>query len=169
MENIIKPEFGLSFWTILVFIILVIILTKYVWKPILVAINQREQKIKSDLENAEKARKEAEEIKLSIENRFKELDKEIAERINAAVSDATAEKEKIIRNAQAQANRIIETAKRDIENYKKDIESDIEKKLVETSSLIASKVLSEIVDKKLDDKILELSLKEYKLYASRKN
>ncbi|MBP7795870.1 MAG: F0F1 ATP synthase subunit B [Elusimicrobiales bacterium] len=169
MENIIKPEFGLSFWTILVFIILVIILTKYVWKPILVAINQREQKIKSDLENAEKARKEAEEIKLSIENRFKELDKEISERINAAVSDATAEKEKIIRNAQAQANLIIETAKRDIENYKKDIESDIEKKLVETSSLIASKVLSEIVDKKLDDKILELSLKEYKLYASRKN
>jgi F-type H+-transporting ATPase subunit b len=169
MENIIKPEFGLSFWTILVFIILVVILAKYVWKPILVAINQREQKIKGDIESAEKARKEAEEIKASIENRFKELDKEIAERISAAVSDANAEKEKIIKNAQAQANRIIETAKKDLENYKKDIEGDIEKKLVETSSLIASKVLAEIVDKKLDDKILEVSLKEYKLYASRKN
>lgn len=169
MENIIKPEFGLSFWTILVFIILVVILAKYVWKPILVAINQREQKIKSDIESAEKARKEAEEIKASIENRFKELDKEIAERISAAVSDANAEKEKIIKNAQTQANLIIETAKKDIENYKKDIEREIEKKLVETSSLIASKVLAEIVDKKLDDKILEVSLKEYKLYASRKN
>ena len=134
MENLVKPEFGLTFWTIVSFFILVFILSKFVWKPLLEAIEKRENKIKQDIELAQKAKDEANLIKNQIEERLKKLDKEIKD--------------------------ITENARKEAENYKKEIEKDIEKKIVEISSEIAKKVLYDVIDKKIEEKILELSLKE---------
>lgn len=53
---------GLIFWTIITFLILLFILKKTAWKPILQALKEREDNIRASLEKAEQARKEAEEI-----------------------------------------------------------------------------------------------------------
>ncbi|MEF3280655.1 MAG: F0F1 ATP synthase subunit B [Elusimicrobiota bacterium] len=169
MENLIKPEFGLTFWTILIFVILVMLLAKFVWKPLLAAVDEREKRIAADVEKAAKSREEAENMKLEIEQRLKSLNKEISERINRAIYEANIEREKIIEKARTQAELLVENAKKEMESQKMAIEKEIEKKLVETSSLIAKKVLGEIVDKKIDEKILEISLKEYKSGSFRKN
>ncbi len=167
MEHLIKPEFGLTFWTILTFIILVLVLSKFVWKPVLKAVEDRENKINSDIESAKKARDEAEKMKEEIENRIKSLNSEIEQRISKAVYDANLEREKIIEKAQNQAELIISNAKKEVELYKKEIERELEKKLIETSVLISKRVLSDIVDKKLDEKIAEASLREYKTRFSK--
>jgi|YNPMSStandDraft_2_1061718.scaffolds.fasta_scaffold00087_22 F-type H+-transporting ATPase subunit b len=160
MENLVKPEFGLTFWTIVSFFILVFILSKFVWKPLLEAIEKRENKIKQDIELAQKAKDEANLIKNQIEERLKKLDKEIKDITENARKEANIEKEKIIALAQTQAHLIVENARKEAENYKKEIEKDIEKKIVEISSEIAKKVLYDVIDKKIEEKILELSLKE---------
>ena len=167
MEHLIKPEFGLTFWTMLTFIVLVLVLSKFVWKPVLKAVEERENKILSDIQSAHKAREEAEKLKQEIESRIKSLNIEIEERIAKAVYDANLEKEKIIEKAQNQAELIISNAKEEIEVYRKEIERDIEKKLLETSVLISKRVLSDIMDKRLDEKIMEVSLREYKSRVSK--
>ncbi|MCJ7554746.1 MAG: F0F1 ATP synthase subunit B, partial [Ignavibacteriaceae bacterium] len=53
---------GLAFWTTLTFLILLFILGKFAWKPILTALKQREDAIKDSLEQAEKAKDEAKKI-----------------------------------------------------------------------------------------------------------
>ena len=60
--DILKPE-GLSFWTIIVFVILLFLLTKYAWKPILKAIKEREKSINDALASAEEAKKEMANLK----------------------------------------------------------------------------------------------------------
>ena len=52
--DLILPDLGLLFWTALVFCILLFLLAKFAWKPILSAVNAREQKITEALELAEK-------------------------------------------------------------------------------------------------------------------
>lgn len=162
MENLIKPEFGLTFWTIFIFFILVLLLGKFVWKPMLKAVDEREKKIIKDIEEAQKAREEAQRIKDEIEARFRNVDKEISEKMNMAIYNANIEKEKIISKAQTQAEVIISNTKKEIENYKNSVEKELEGKIVEISSLITKKVLGEIVDKKLDEKIFDSTLKAYK-------
>ncbi len=167
MEHLIQPEFGLTFWTILTFVILVLVLSKFVWKPVLKAVEERENKILSDIQSAQKAREEAEKIKGEIENRIKSLNIEIEEKINKAVYEANIEKQKIIEKAQNQAELIISNAKKEVEGYRKEIEREIEKKLFETSVMISKRVLYDIIDKNLDQKIMDVSLREYKSSISK--
>lgn len=54
--GLITPDLGLLFWTGLVFVLLLVILTKFIWKPILASVNAREQKISDALELAEKTK-----------------------------------------------------------------------------------------------------------------
>ena len=165
MENLIKPEFGLTFWTIFSFIVLVLVLSKFVWKPVLKAVEERDERIRKDIEAAQKAKEESQNLKNEIEKRLSELSKEIEQRISKSVYEANLEKEKIIEKAQNQAELIISNAKKETQIYKIEMEKEIEKKLLETSSLIAKRVLSDIVDKKLDEKIMEAAIREYKNYS----
>jgi len=56
--ELVKPAIGLVFWMCVTFGILVFILTKFAWKPILAALNEREKSIDDSLRQAEKARAE---------------------------------------------------------------------------------------------------------------
>ena len=58
--ELVTPEIGLIFWTTLSFLILLFILGKFAWKPILKSVNERESSIKDALAEAENARQEME-------------------------------------------------------------------------------------------------------------
>ncbi len=94
--DLILPDFGLLFWTGLVFICLLFILAKFIWKPILSAVNEREQKISESLELAVKTKAEMVALQAQNENLLKE---------------ARAERDAIVKDARETANRMIEEAK----------------------------------------------------------
>ena len=83
--DLITPDLGLMFWTGLVFLLLMFVLTKFVWKPILAAVNSREQSITASLELAEKTMSEMKALQAQNEDLLKEdnfneeLKKSIAE------------------------------------------------------------------------------------------
>jgi len=56
--DLITPDLGLMFWTGLIFVLLLFILTKFIWKPILAAVNSREKNISDSLELAERTMNE---------------------------------------------------------------------------------------------------------------
>ncbi len=69
MEKLINDfSFGLFFWQIIVLVVLILLLRKFAWKPILDALNEREQGIQDALDSAENARKEMQNLQADNEN-----------------------------------------------------------------------------------------------------
>jgi F-type H+-transporting ATPase subunit b len=94
--DLITPDLGLLFWTGVVFLLLMYILTKFIWKPILSSVNERSAKISDALELAEKTKAEMKALQAANENLLKE---------------ARAERDAIVKDAKETATQMIEDAK----------------------------------------------------------
>ena len=93
--DLVIPSIGLIFWTSLVFIILLFLLAKFAWKPILKSVKERETKIETALEASEKAREEMAALKSQNEDLRKEA---LVER-DALLKEAREMKDKIVSEA----------------------------------------------------------------------
>lgn len=152
--DLVTPDVGLIFWTTLSFLILVFILGKFAWKPILNSVNERETSILSALEEAENARKEMENLTADNERILKEARVERENMIKEArdiktkmISDAKEE-------AKVTADAMIVQAQEAIENEKKSAMADIKNQIASLSIDIAEKVVKEELSNK--DKQLKL-------------
>jgi F-type H+-transporting ATPase subunit b len=165
MEKLISDfSFGLFFWQTLLFILLLFLLRKYAWKPILDALNSREEGIKNALDEAEKARQEMVDLKSNNEKIVKEAR---AER-DALLKDARSMKENMISEAKdeakSQASKIIEQAKTTIENEKLAAITELRNQVAELSIGIAEKIIKdELSEKDKQVELIEKMLQEAKL------
>jgi len=162
--DLITPEIGLIFWTTLSFVILLFILGKFAWKPILNAVNDREDSIKNALTEAEKAREEMQNLKSDNEKILKEAR---AER-DAMLKDARDIKTSIIdeakEEAKTQATKLIEQARTAIQNEKMAAITDLKNQVADLSINIAEKVVkSELSNKDKQEQLVEQMLDEIKL------
>lgn len=152
--DLIKPGFGLVFWTVITFIILLFLLRKFAWKPILGAVSDREEGIKQALASAESARKEMENLHADNERILQEAR---AER-EAMLKEAREIREQTISKAEAEAQekagKIIEKAQAAIESEKKAAMAELKNHVAELSIEIAEKVVREELSNK--DKQLKL-------------
>ena len=149
MEKLINDfSFGLFFWQILLFVLLLLLLRKYAWNPILNALNEREEGIQNALDEADKARQQMAELKSSNEKILKEAR---AER-DGLLKDAREIKDKMISEAKeeanTQANKLIEQAKNTIENEKLAAITELRNQVAELSIGIAEKVIKEELSNK---------------------
>ncbi len=165
MEKLINDfSFGLFFWQIILFIVLLLVLRKYAWKPILNAVNDREEGIKNALAEADKARQEMQNINADNERILKEarterdgMLKEAREIKNNLIEEAKEE-------AKTQANKLIEQAKTSIQSEKLAAISDLKNQVAELSMNIAEKVVKdELSNKDKQLKLVAQMLKEAKL------
>ena len=165
MEKLINDfSFGLFFWQTLLFILLLFLLKKFAWKPILDALNSREEGIKNALDEADRARQEMLDLKSNNEKILKEAR---AERDNL-LKDARAIKEKMISDAKeeakSQSNKLIEQAKATIENEKLAAITELRNKVAELSIGIAEKIMKEeLSNKEKQVKLIEKMLEEAQL------
>lgn len=152
--DLITPGFGLVFWTAITFLCLLFILRKFAWKPILGAVEDREEGIKKALASAENARKEMENLHADNERILNEAR---AER-EALLKEARDIKTKMITDAkdeaQSQANKIIEQAQAAIESEKKAAMAELKNHVATLSLEIAEKVVREELSNK--DKQIQL-------------
>ena len=165
MEKLINDfSFGLFFWQTLIFLLLVFLLRKFAWKPILDAVNEREDGIKNALLSAEIAKKDMQNLKSDNEKLLAEarverdvMLKEAREIKDKIVSEAKAE-------AQVQAGKMIEQAKAAINSEKNAAMADLKNQVSNLSIEIAEKVLrSELADKASQTKLVEKMLGDVKL------
>jgi F-type H+-transporting ATPase subunit b len=146
MEALIKPEFGLMFWTIVCFVLLALLLSRTAWRPLLQAVEERERAIKHDRNTAEAARAEAEKIKAELEARLAELKGEIARRLDEARVSAEKEKDLLIDEARSAAAVIVESSRREIETQKLEAARELKGKVAELSVLAAERILLHQLD-----------------------
>ncbi|MDG1014339.1 MAG: F0F1 ATP synthase subunit B [Flavobacteriaceae bacterium] len=162
--DLITPGFGLVFWTAITFIFLLLILGKFAWKPILGAVSEREEGIKTALASAENARKEMENLSADNDRILKEarlerqaMLKEARELKNNMIETAKSE-------AKDEANKLIAQAQLAIEAEKKAAIADLKSAVAKLSIKIAETVVrEELADKAKQEKLVESMLQNAKL------
>lgn len=165
MEQLIEEfSLGLFFWQTLLFIALVFLLWKYAWKPILNAVNDREEGIKNALAAAEDAKKEMQNVTADSEKLLQEAR---AER-EVMLKEAREIKDKIVADArelaQVEGDKLIKQAQATIESEKKAAVADIKNQVADLSLQIAEKVIKEqLSDDKKQIKIVDDMLGDIKL------
>jgi len=162
--DLITPDVGLLFWTLVSFIILYLILRKFAWGPILGAVKEREESIKAALDAADNAKKEMENLKADNE---KILNQAKTER-EAMLKEAREMKSKLISDAEneakVKAKSMVEAAKTAIQNEKNSAMNELKNTVVDLSVGIAEKLISEeLADKDKQLKMIEEILDDSKL------
>jgi len=154
--DLVTPDVGLVFWTLVSFLILLIVLRKFAWKPIVGTVNDREESIRRALASAEDAKREMENLKADNERILKEAR---AER-EGMLKEAREIKAKMIADAEdeakAKADKMIVNAQQAIENEKKSAIAELKNQVAALSVEIAEKV----VRKELSDKDKQIKLVE---------
>ena len=159
--ELITPAIGLVFWTTVTFFILLLLLKKMAWKPILGAVSEREESINNALASAEEARKEMQNLTADNERILKEARSER----DAMMKDAREIKESMLseakEEAKSEANKIIAQAQATIESEKQAAIADLKNQVAELSIGIAEKVVrKELVNDKDQSQLIEQLLKE---------
>jgi F-type H+-transporting ATPase subunit b len=162
--ELVTPGIGLLFWMLLMFGVVLWILKKFAWKPILNALKNREYSIQEALMRAETARKEMKSLK---EDNEKIVAEARTERVQI-LKDAKNVKEEIIILAKEQAKeegkKMINEAKEDIKNEKDFAIEEIRKQVTELSIDIAEKILREKLEDKGNQKeLIDKWMKDIKL------
>lgn len=142
MDNpLVTPEIGMLFWTFLVFVILMLILTKYAWKPILNAVKEREASIEEALNAAKEAKLAMAELKSTNEDL---LNQARAER-DEMLKEAREIKDNIVANAKTiaktEAEKIMVTARESIQHEKMAAIAELKNQVAVLSIEIAEKIL----------------------------
>lgn len=162
--DLIIPSEGLLFWTTLVFVILLVLLKKFAWKPILDAVQTREGNIQTALEAA----KEAEAKMSSLTAQNEELLKAAREERSAILKEAKEAKETIIAQAkessQVAADKILSDAREMIVNEKMKAVTELKNQVAGLSIDIAEKVLkAELADKAKQETLINSLVEDVKL------
>lgn len=159
--GLISPGIGLIFWMTLAFVLLLLILRAFAWKPIMKALKDRETSIYEALHAADKAKEEMTRLKFSNEKLLKEAQEDRDAILNAArkVRDEIIEESKS--KAKVEASRIIASAKESIENEKMAAMTDLKNQLAEMSLEIAHKLLErELADPKAQEAYIQSQIRK---------
>ncbi len=156
--ELVTPGIGLLFWMLLSFSIVLFVLKKFAWKPILQALKNREDTIEGALKAADNARAEMAQLKAYND---KILEETKAERENM-IGEARQLKEKMIADARdtskVEADKIMAKAIAEIENQKNAMINDMKDQIAILSVEIAEKILNETLahDKKQEKYVADL-------------
>ena len=165
MEKLINDfSYGLFFWQTIILVILIVLLAKFAWKPILTALAAREEGISNALLAAENAKKDMQNLKADNEKLLAEAR---AER-DLMMKEAREIKEKMIADAkseaQAQGEKMIESAKATIESEKNAAMAELKNQVSSLSLEIAETLLKgELSNKEAQTKLVEKMLGDAKL------
>lgn len=160
MENLLKPDFGVLLLTVCNFLLLVYLLKKFAWGPILGALEKREAQIESDKQTADDARKSAEELKKELDERLAQISNEAAQKMAAAVKAGEMQKEQLLAQAKEQSERLLAQATQQIEAEKNKALADVRSEIASISMLAASRVVEQDLKADNADKIVAKVLQE---------
>jgi len=153
------PNPGLIVWTIVTFILLVIVLRKIAWKPLLEALNRREEHVRSSLERAEHAKQEAERLLEENRKQLARAEGESRRILNEGRALAEKLKVEIMDKANQQSRKMIEQAKLEIERDKEAALSQLRGEVANLAIMAAEKILEESLDENKHRKLVDSYLK----------
>jgi F-type H+-transporting ATPase subunit b len=161
MDNpLVQPDPGLFIWTILTFLVLLTLLAKFAWGPLLKALDSRQDTIRKSLDDAERARQELARLNEESAQIIRTARAEAEVVIAQSRSDADRLREEMRQKARIEANGIVRNAERQIEMQTDRALQQIRQEAVELSVLIASKLLQRNLSTEDNEKLIDEALKQ---------
>ena len=137
----IRPDFGLLFWTLLIFLLVWGILGKTAFKPIQKALRKRETDIQNSIDEAKRVQAEMAALKADNQKLLAQAREESTRIIADAESFAKQRREEAVTEAKAAAQKVSENAQREIANMRDSAMADLKKEVGAMAIDIAEKVL----------------------------
>ncbi|WP_080872373.1 F0F1 ATP synthase subunit B [Oceanobacillus timonensis] len=142
------------------FLILLALLKKFAWGPLMKKMEDREQYVANEIDAAEKSRAEAEKASKEAADQLDQVRAEAQKMIEDAKAAGTRQEEQIIESAKKEADRIKEAAQADIQNEKERAIEALQDKVASLSVLIASKVIEKELSEQDQEKLINEYIKE---------
>ena len=163
---LIKLDPGLFIWTIVTFLLLLTILKKFAWKPLLAVLDERQKSIEDSLDAAEKARLELENINKESDAMLSKAKTEAQSIVAEAKSAGENMREEIISKSKEEASQQLEKAKTQIDAEKNKALTEIRKEVVDLSVAVAEKLIQKNISKEDNKSIIDESLKKIENYEA---
>src|SRR5512145_3074977 len=160
MNPLVQPDPGLFVWTILTFLILVALLARFAWRPLLQALERRQATIAQSLEDAQRARHEMERLQRESVQIMAQARAEAESMLARSRSDAEALREELKQKARTEAAGIVKNAERQIQLETARAIQQIRHEAVDLSVAIASKILRRQVTREDNEALIQEALKQ---------
>lgn len=155
MNPLVQPDPGLFIWTIVTFLVLLALLAKFAWRPLLEALDKRQESIRKSLDDAQRARQELEQIHQEAK-RILGIARTEAEAIVATTrADAERLREELKQKARAEATNLVKSAERQIEMETARALQQIRQEAVDLSVAIASKLIRRNLTKEDNARLID--------------
>ncbi len=155
-----KFEFWSIFEAVANIIILMILLRIFLFKPVSKMMNERTESIQKDIDDAEKARQEAEELRRQYSDTISEAKEEASRIIMKAHDDAETERSNIIQKSHEEADEIVSAASETIENERRRVLQQAQSQIADLAIEAASKIVGENLDDEKNRKLVDAFLSE---------
>ncbi len=153
-------NYGDIVFQLLMFIVLMVLLKKFAWGPLMGIMKQREEHVANEITAAENSRKEAAKLVDEQRNMLKEARTDAQNLIESAKKQGDLQREEIIATARGEAERLKESAKLEIEQQKEKAVAAIREQVASLSVLIASKVIEKELSAQDQDKLINEYIQE---------
>ena len=161
MDNpLVQPDPGLFIWTILTFLVLVGLLARFAWRPLLQALESRQAAIAKSLEDAQRAQQEMERLQRESAQMMRQARTEAEAIVSRSRSDAEALREELKQKSRVEAASIVKNAEKQIQLETARAVQQIRKETIDLSVAIASKILRRQVSKDDHEGLIEETLKQ---------
>jgi F-type H+-transporting ATPase subunit b len=161
MDNpLVRLDPGLFLWTIATFLVLLMLLTKFAWKPLLQALDSRQEAIRKSLDEAQQARQEMERLKQEAAHIIRQGRVEAESIISQSRSDAERLRGEMRQRAKADSDAIVKNAERQIQLETTRALQQIRHEAVDLSVMIASKIIQRNLSKEDNQKLIDEALEQ---------
>ena len=165
MDNpLVQPDPGLYIWTIVTFLILLALLARVAWRPLLDALEKRQDAIRTSLDDARKAKEELARLQAESARILAEARTEAANIISSTRSDAARFADEMKQKARVEADALVKNAQREIDTQTHRAIETIRREAIDLSVAVASKILRRDIshadnERLVDDTIREMQAK----------
>jgi F-type H+-transporting ATPase subunit b len=154
-DSLLSVEPGLMIWTIIIFIILLLLLKKFAWKPLLKSLTDREQGIKDSIDKAEYLKQEAEKILVENKKLLAKADEESRKVLNETKELAEKMRHELLQKTNEDAQKMIAQAKSEIEREKIAALNTLKDEIANLAVQAAGKIIDENLDAAKQKKIID--------------
>lgn len=156
MDNpLVQPDPGLFIWTILTFLVLLWLLKRFAWGPLMAALDRREQVIAGAVEDARKAKEELERVKSDAAKLLTEARQEAGGIVTRARADADRFREELRVKALTEAEALVQNAEKRIQQETSRAVQQLRQEAVELSVAIAEKLLHRNISREDNERFLQ--------------
>ena len=164
MNNpLVQPDPGLFIWTIITFLVLLALMAKFAWKPLLQALEGRQERIRRALEDADKARQELERLQQESAKIMQQARIEAESIVAQTRADADRLREELKQKAKEEADNILRNAQQQIQLQTRQAIQQIRHEVADIAVLLASKLLERNLAKEDNARLIDDTLKQIEM------